>query len=232
MVTQDEFIKRALNVHGDKYDYSKAKYQGSTVKMCIICPQHGEFWQEPHTHLRGSGCPECGRASTRNQKEVTCDYCGKVFMRRVIYDKRNNKHVFCCKGCESEFRKLNNSTVQWQGGHIGKSTGYKYIRVNGKDVGEHILVMTRHLGRRLKRNEVVHHIDGNKLNNSLENLQLMTRQEHSRLHSSLRRTNASCLRCGKERTIHARGLCNNCYRYCLKHNQLSRYEYTRKRQEK
>lgn len=127
---------------------------------------------------------------------------------------------------------INNSTDKWQGGHIGKSTGYKYIRVNGKDIGEHILVMTKHLGRRLKRNEVVHHVDGNKLNNSLENLQLMTRQEHSRLHSSLRRTNAPCLRCGKERTIHARGLCNNCYRYCLKHNQLSRYEYTRKHQEK
>ncbi len=42
--------------------------------------------------------------------------------------------------------------------------------------------MERHIGRRIAGNEVVHHVDGNPRNNVLDNLQLMTRSEHTRLH--------------------------------------------------
>lgn len=55
----DEFIKRAKEVHGDKYDYSKVEYVNCETKVCIICPKHGEFWQTPHVHLNGHGCPKC-----------------------------------------------------------------------------------------------------------------------------------------------------------------------------
>lgn len=53
------FIERARKVHGDKYDYSKAEYKGSNTKLCIICPEHGEFWQTPSGHMLGQGCPIC-----------------------------------------------------------------------------------------------------------------------------------------------------------------------------
>ena len=46
----------------------------------------------------------------------------------------------------------------------------------------HRLIMEEHLGRKLTSDEIVHHIDGNKLNNDISNLQVMTRGEHSRLH--------------------------------------------------
>jgi hypothetical protein len=55
----EEFIKRAKAVHGDKYDYSKTEYKKITDKVCIICPEHGEFWQMPDVHLLGRGCPNC-----------------------------------------------------------------------------------------------------------------------------------------------------------------------------
>lgn len=55
----DEFIRRAKLVHGNKYDYSKTVYVNSNTKVCIICKEHGEFWQMPHAHLGGSGCPKC-----------------------------------------------------------------------------------------------------------------------------------------------------------------------------
>lgn len=42
--------------------------------------------------------------------------------------------------------------------------------------------MEQHLGRKLKKGEVVHHIDGNKTNNNINNLQLMTAKEHSKMH--------------------------------------------------
>ena len=54
-----EFIKRAKNVHGDKYDYSEFEYNGYDVISKIVCPNHGKFHQSPNNHLRGSGCPNC-----------------------------------------------------------------------------------------------------------------------------------------------------------------------------
>ena len=60
-----DFIEGARKVHGDKYDYSKAVYRGSESKICVICPQHGEFWPTANNHLNSSGCPQCvGRTVT------------------------------------------------------------------------------------------------------------------------------------------------------------------------
>lgn len=54
------FIANARLVHGDKYDYSCVEYDGNKIKVCIKCPEHGEFWQKPNVHLSNRGCPECG----------------------------------------------------------------------------------------------------------------------------------------------------------------------------
>lgn len=60
-LTQEEFINRAIAIHGNKYDYSKAVYVNSRTKVCIICNKCGcEFWQKPSFHItRGDGCPMC-----------------------------------------------------------------------------------------------------------------------------------------------------------------------------
>ena len=55
----NEFITKAREIHGNKYDYSKVDYKGTNKKICIICPEHGEFWQTPHHHLAGNGCQKC-----------------------------------------------------------------------------------------------------------------------------------------------------------------------------
>jgi len=54
-LTTQEFIDRARDVHGDKYDYSKVEYVNANTKVCIVCPKHGEFWQKPSSHLRAIG---------------------------------------------------------------------------------------------------------------------------------------------------------------------------------
>lgn len=59
---------------------------------------------------------------------------------------------------------------------------YKSKRINGIKIEEHRHIMQLHLGRKLSFNEVVHHIDGNKRNNNLSNLEVMTRSEHIKHH--------------------------------------------------
>lgn len=56
---QEYFIQKSTQIHNGKYDYSKVVYRGNKYKVCIICPEHGEFWQNPNTHLRGGGCAKC-----------------------------------------------------------------------------------------------------------------------------------------------------------------------------
>jgi very-short-patch-repair endonuclease len=77
LLGNEKFIEKAKNVHGDKYDYSKVNYIGSKDKVCIICPEHGEFWQIPNSHLMGIGCPLCSASKLENE-------VGKVLIENNI----------------------------------------------------------------------------------------------------------------------------------------------------
>ena len=72
----------------------------------------------------------------------------------------------------------NNNRKGW----INKS-GYKIISIENKKYYEHRLVMEKYLGRKLKHNEQVHHINGNKTDNRIENLELTILGEHQKMHS-------------------------------------------------
>ena len=74
----------------------------------------------------------------------------------------------------------NNPT--WKGGTWIDDWGYRRIRINGKYIKEHRYLMSQHLNRSLNRNEHVHHINGNKLDNRIENLIILSPSEHSSLH--------------------------------------------------
>ena len=64
-MTTDDFINKAKHVHHDNYDYSCTVYTNMKHKVLIICPKHGEFLQLPQAHLRGQGCPLCGKTKQR-----------------------------------------------------------------------------------------------------------------------------------------------------------------------
>lgn len=59
-VTTTDFVRRAREVHGNRYDYSKVSYVAAIKYVTIICPDHGEFEQSPANHNTGHGCHECG----------------------------------------------------------------------------------------------------------------------------------------------------------------------------
>ena len=78
-LTTEEFIKKAREVHGDKYDYSKVEYVNNQTPITIICPIHGKYPQRPGNHLRGNGCPICGRAAlTKSRTLLTQEGQGTV----------------------------------------------------------------------------------------------------------------------------------------------------------
>ena len=90
----NEFIKKAKNIHGDRYDYSKVNYINSHTKVEIICPEHGCFWQMATTHLRGCGCQECN--TNKNSKivqiiESKLNELNILFEKEKTFDWLKNK---------------------------------------------------------------------------------------------------------------------------------------------
>jgi hypothetical protein len=98
---------------------------------------------------------------------------------------KHRKSIFFDKKWQKERGKrfsLENNP-RWKGGRSIHSSGYIVIRVGYANYRfEHRLVMEQHLGRKLKRRENVHHINGDKKDNRLENLELLDVSEHTRRH--------------------------------------------------
>lgn len=95
---KEEFIKRSIKIHGDKYDYSKVNYTGIYNNITIICKKHGEFQQIPNCHLNGKGCSKCRNEKLRNERkfsyEKAIEKMNKVHNNRYQYPyfNINNLH--------------------------------------------------------------------------------------------------------------------------------------------
>lgn len=130
-------------------------------------------------------------------REYVCKKCKSVFSREW-------NAVFCSRNCANKYNSVSNSISKMGSKNpmYGKiphnfNNGISYSKSGSRNVKyvtikigsdrflEHRLVMESYLGRKLEDHEVVHHIDGNGMNNKIENLQLMTRSEHSRHHADV-----------------------------------------------
>ena len=81
-LTKEIFIKNAMKIHGNKYDYSKVdlEHRDEKGRVCIICPKHGKFWQRPscHTTMK-QGCQKCkGEKSSLLQRSNTEEFIKKA----------------------------------------------------------------------------------------------------------------------------------------------------------
>ena len=121
--TTEKFVRKAKEIHGDKYDYSKVKYKNTETKVTIICPVHGEFEQRPGMHLRGNGCIKCAVYFRSNNKKLTTEdfikkakevHGDKYNYSKVDYKKTNTKVTIICP-FHGEFEQTPNIHTQGSG---------------------------------------------------------------------------------------------------------------------
>lgn len=147
---------------------------------CPVCDT--EFYRSP-AGLIGIKNPTCSlkcQLTLRIEKPttgappitLTCSVCQKEF-KRDAYGVRVSKTYYCSRQC---FRERKN-----RAGYID-SQGYRVISVNNKRIREHRYVMEQHLDRKLRPGEVIHHKNGDKLDNRLDNLELTTLEAHTSHH--------------------------------------------------
>ena len=116
--SNDEFIREAQSIHHNKYDYSKVEYANNKTKVCIVCPEHGEFWQTPSDHLNGKGCPQCA-GNVRCDKAMFIEKAKHIHNDRYDYSKVEyvNAHTKVCIICpeHGEFWQTPNNHLNGNG---------------------------------------------------------------------------------------------------------------------
>ena len=143
----------------------------------LTCTCCGQSFTRKSAQLRKGSLPFCSNAclGTYRGGKVTleCVHCGKSFTRKSSLAR--GSQAFCSYKCCGAHKRS---------GSINRQ-GYRVLTVDGCEILEHRWVVQQALGRALRAEELVHHIDGNKLNNVIENLEIMDRVSHSREHNTL-----------------------------------------------
>lgn len=117
----EEFIKKAIKVHGDKYIYDEVNYINSNSRVKIICKIHNVFWQIANDHLQGNGCSKCSnkcfitkKEFIKKAKEIHKDLYD---YKHVIYTGNKNKVKIICN------KKNHGIFEQRPSDHINKKHG-------------------------------------------------------------------------------------------------------------
>lgn len=89
-LTQADVISKFKDVHGNRYDYSSVVYSLSKSPVEIICEEHGPFQQRPADHLKGKGCPRCGKRYKRTTSEIIDEF---QRVHRHTYDYSKTEYI-------------------------------------------------------------------------------------------------------------------------------------------
>jgi len=143
-LTIDDFIKKSIEVHDNKYDYSLVNYKDNKTKIKIICKEHGIFYQSPTNHIKGHGCSKCKNLYLSNNdefiKKANKIHNNKYDYSFVEYKNAKSKVKIKCKHHNLIFDQTPNNHLKGEGcpicaGNI-KSTTEKFIQESKKIHGE------------------------------------------------------------------------------------------------
>jgi len=108
--------------------------------------------------------------------KITCHRCGKESEKRKDHADRN-EHNFCSRECA-----VANANLAKVAKSDPNGRKVKWVKIGDQYKREHVAIAEKILGRKMKKTEVVHHIDENPLNNDHSNLVIMYRSDHTALH--------------------------------------------------
>lgn len=115
-----------------------------------------------------------------------CLICKATYKKRKTCSKKEwSRSKYCSQSCQHKGLKgqlVGSKNPNYKTGKTITKNGYIQLSLNGGKIYEHRKVMQDFLGRKLDRNEIVHHKDGDKLNNDISNLEVLTNSQHSKLH--------------------------------------------------
>ena len=126
-----------------------------------------------------------GRRNNRKFPDKSCKVCGTMFK------PRRESQLFCSKPCMYQGRRTPAACIpgpdnpNYKGGWLDYK-GYRQVKQDGKNVRQHRLIMEQHLDRTLSPDQVVHHINGEKTDNRIENLEIVEFGKHSSNHNRSR----------------------------------------------
>lgn len=116
-----------------------------------------------------------------------CIVCKNVFVKRYTCSLVEwEKAKFCSITCKNSYQKTLTKSESpfgnYKGGTLSKA-GYIVICIDGVRKYQHRDIMEKHIGRSLEEDELVHHINHDRKDNRIENLQLVKKSEHSKIHA-------------------------------------------------
>ena len=139
---KDTFVEKAKIIHNDRYDYSKVQYVNAHTKVCIICPEHGEFWQTPNNHLNGNGCPLCKNRKIGNVlRDTVEDFIEKsnelneiTNCLKVLLPQQRNREILRNREIDVYIPSLKlgieYNGLHWHSERLGKGKNYHLDKLN------------------------------------------------------------------------------------------------------
>jgi len=93
-LSNDDFIKKAKEVHHEKYIYSKTKYVRYREKIIVTCPIHGDFYVLAGKHLQGNGCAKCYRERSKVDSDYFLVKTKSLYSEQYDYSKVKYQGAF------------------------------------------------------------------------------------------------------------------------------------------
>lgn len=208
------------------------------MKIDVVCSVCQQTFQRPDWYLKRPGRKTCSdkcraklskkpprkRPEKQSRLLFACETCGIEFERLKTRGLQAARH-FCSQPCQAkaagQIARVRSAKIPPEIGHCIVALGYLKIYM-GRGAGGsktgfllyHRYLMEQHLNRSLGRHELVHHINGDKMDNRLENLQIVTAAEHRKIHGGTIPTRP-CTDCGKRNCARSRNgidltLCSLC----------------------